>query len=88
MRVTQLFGLLALPLAACLPSTTGSQPSSSLRPRKIWASLAQFDFKPYVLSNACFDCARPETSSLFSCAIKCRSTGSADILEQPANMRA
>ncbi len=75
MQAMWILSLIGLPLAAGLADTTGlgsrSLPSATER-RRIDSSLAQFNFEPYILSDACFDCNRTDTTSLFSCSITCK----------------
>ncbi len=78
MHATPILGLLSLvglPLAVALPSATGTHPRHarhSAERRRIDVALAQFEFKPYVLSNTCFDCTRPNDTALYSCSIQCK----------------
>ncbi len=75
MHVIRLLSVIALPLVTGMPNPFSAFfPKARHQEAHRWTdvSLAQFNFQPYVLSDACFDCTRPNTTTLFSCSIKCK----------------
>jgi len=67
-----------IPSAVSMPAGGKLEPRTKDDPSKPWrfdvtpAIRAQFDFKPYVLRDACLDCTRANTTALFECDVKCR----------------
>ncbi len=71
MRFFPLVALIGLPLVVCLPQSIPAN-SAALERRGTDTANAQFNMKPYLLSDACLDCTRPNATALFSCSIKCK----------------
>jgi len=78
MLVYMIFGIIALRLAEAIPMEHAVQAlharATAIPSPKILAANSQFDFAPYELSDACFDCTRQDSNSLFECHIKCMCT--------------
>src|SRR5512142_858858 len=63
--------ILSLTFTGELEARTKQDPSKPWRIDVTPTLRAQFDFKPYVLRDACLECTRPNTTTLFDCDVKC-----------------
>lgn len=62
-------------LAAAMPhsprSSVSGTKSADLEKRRMFASLAQFNFEPFRLTDVRMDCVRLNTTADYSCELKC-----------------
>ena len=69
MHISPFLGLVALPLAAAVPYHA---PREVHEKRITLKQNAQFDFKPFVLTDVGMDCDRQSADDMFACEIRCK----------------
>lgn len=75
MRASQFLGLVALPLAAAMPTATlhhARGAGADLSHRTILMEDSQFNFQPFILTNIGMQCARPSAAAMYGCELRCK----------------
>jgi hypothetical protein len=83
MRVSQLFGLMALPVVFALPAATqhsSNEVDTTLNHRSMLTEASQFHFAPFQLTNVGLECSRLAAEEMYACELRCTLYSSALLL--------